>query len=79
MEPNSLLRLSASELRTLLILKIRNFTNALEDGASIISLENMREEMRAITEVLKTKELGDTQQSVERTTQSKDRERQDKG
>ena len=79
MEPNSLLHLSASELRALLILKIRNFTNALEDGVSIISLENMREEMRAITEVLKAKELGDPQSSVERTTQSKGKDRSNKG
>lgn len=79
MEPNSLLSLSTSELRTLLILKIRNFTNALELGDSIISLEKMREEMRAITEVLKAKELGDAQHSVERTTQPKDKDHQDQG
>ena len=79
MESNSLLHLSTSELRTVLILKIRNFTNALEDGVSIISLENMREEMRAITEVLKTKELGEPQHFVERTTQSKGQDRPNKG
>jgi len=79
MEPNSLLHLSTSELRTLLILKIRNFTNALEDGVSIISLENMREEMRAITEVLKIKELGDSQHSVERTTQVKGQDSRNEG
>jgi|GEM_PF-6727140 len=79
MEPNSLLHLSSSELRTLLIQKIRNFTDALELGDSIISLENMREEMRAIAEVLKTKELGDPQHSVERTTQSKGNDSRNKG
>jgi hypothetical protein len=71
MEQSLLQKLSASELRSLLILKIRNFTESLEHGFSLVSLETMREEIRAIADRLKTKELGDSQISVERTTQLK--------
>jgi len=69
MDPNLLQKLSSSELRSLLILKIRNFTDSLEKGFSLASLEYMREEMRAITDVLKSKEMGESQPIVERTTQ----------
>lgn len=78
-ETNSLLKLSSSELRSLLILKIRNFTDALELGYSIMSLETMRDEMRAITEVLKSKEMTDPQSTVERTTQIKKANGRNKG
>ncbi len=79
MEQNSLLNLSVSELRTLLILKIRNFTNALELGVPLGNLETLREEVRTITEVLRAKELGDPQRTVETTTQSKGKGRRNKG
>jgi len=68
MEPNSLRKLSSSELRSLFILKIRNFTDSLEKGSPLASLETMREEMRVIADILKTKEMGDAQSTVERTT-----------
>ncbi len=71
MEPKLLQNHSTSELRSLLILKIRNFTDALEKGYPLVNLENMREEMRVIAEILKSKEMGDSQPCVERTTHLK--------
>ena len=69
METNQLKDLSASELRTLLILKIRQFTDSLEEGFPLIKLESMREEMRTIADMLKAKELGHSHMVVEGSTQ----------
>ena len=70
MEPNALQGLSASELRSLLIVKIRHFTDSLQEGVPVINLANMRDEMRAIADMLKAKEMGYSQSVVEGSTQN---------
>jgi len=69
MEPNALQDLSASELRSLLIVKMRHFTDALQEGLPLINLENMRAEMRVIADILKAKETGHPHPVVEGSTQ----------
>lgn len=48
--------LSAGALRTVVIHEMRKFALALEYGSTISDLEEIREQINAMTEVLKAKE-----------------------
>jgi|GEM_PF-4834784 hypothetical protein len=49
--------LSASALRTIMIHEMRKFALALEYGSTLSDLEEIRDQINAMTEALKVKEL----------------------
>jgi hypothetical protein len=51
--------LTAAQLRTIVIHEMRKFALALEYGSTISDLQEIREQIKLLTDILATKERGD--------------------